>query len=103
MTAASGGLTAGVEIGGGVGGGVGGLSCDDVKRQITRDWFEMKKFFRPDETDMKRPKSREFYCVSPGYTHSAMPKVTASMSLSCFTVQGSKFCCNKSLETCAGL
>lgn len=99
LTAGPTALAAGVEIGG----GVGGLECDGVKRQITRDWFELKRFFRPDETDGKRPKSRDLYCVSPGYTRSAMPKAATSMSLTCYSVQGSNFCCDKSLQSCAGM
>ena len=50
-------------IGAGFEAGVGG-NCSEVQRQITRDWFQMKGFFRPDNQSLKRPGSRDFYCVS---------------------------------------
>ena len=32
-------------------GGIGGLDCSSVKRQISRDWFELRRLFRPDAKD----------------------------------------------------
>lgn len=89
-------LGAGIEIGG------GRTSCNDVKRQITKDWFDLKRFFRPDETGVKRPKSRDFFCVSPAHTYNAVPKHSSSLNLKCFTSQGQRFCCDAKLAECAG-
>ena len=83
--------------------GIGGASCTDVQRRITRDWFELKHFFRPDVKSAKRPRSREYYCVSPRYTVDAIPARSMSLSLKCYTVQGQKFCCDSRLQQCAGL
>ena len=83
--------------------GVGGVSCTDVQRAIKRDWFEVRRFFRPDEKAPKRPSSRDYYCVSPAYTRDAVPAPQMSFSLKCFSVQGQKFCCDSRLQECAGL
>ena len=53
-------------LGSAVEAGVGG-NCNAVRQQITRDWFELKRFFRPDDRSLKRPKSSDFFCVSPSY------------------------------------
>lgn len=58
-------LEAGVEA------GLGGTNCSDVKRQITRNWLQLESFFRDGDKGLKRPKSKDFFCVSP--TSHAMP------------------------------
>ena len=85
------------------GGGIGGTTCNDVKRSITREWFEMKNFFRPGEKSMKRPRSRDYYCVSPGYVRDAIEARSMAIGLKCYTVQGQKFCCDSSLRECAAI
>jgi hypothetical protein len=89
----------------GLGGGVsiGGAECSAIERQIKRDWMELKEFFRPDQKDFKRPRSREFFCVSPNYTNNEMPVRQRSFGLSCYNVQGTKFCCDKQRTSCAAL
>ena len=83
--------------------GFGGGSCSEVKRQITRNWIQLKSFFRDDDQNLKRPKSRDFFCVSPSYTRNAMQKSAVSFDLKCYTVQGQSFCCDSRLKACAGL
>ena len=81
--------------------GVGGADCSDVKRQIRRDWMQLREFFRPGQKDLRRPRSREVVCISPYYTRDAMPVAQKSFDLTCYNVQGTKFCCDKRLEACA--
>ena len=81
----------------------GGVNCREVQRQITRDWFQMKGFFRPDNQSLKRPGSRDFYCVSPGYVRDAFQQPSRTASLKCYSLQGQKFCCDSGLRACAGL
>ncbi len=83
--------------------GVGRADCGAVKRQISRDWFNLKKFFRPDSENLKRPKSREFFCVPPEYTRDAFPQRSGSLALKCYVIQGQHFCCDSRLQACAGL
>ena len=90
-------------IGAGIEVGVGGGNCSDVQRQITRDWFQLKGFFRPDNQNLKRPKSRDFYCVAPSYVHDAFQQPSRTASLKCYSLQSQKFCCDSGLSACAGL
>ena len=92
-----------VALGDGFQGGLGGGSCSDVKRQIARDWVQLKSFFRADSQNLKRPKSKEFFCVSPYYARKAMQKSAVSFDLKCYTLQGQNFCCDSRLQACAGL
>jgi len=83
--------------------GVGRADCSEVKRQISRDWFNLKNFFRPDSENLRRPKSRDFFCVSPEYTRDAYPQRSVSLALKCYVIQGQHFCCDSRLQACAGL
>ncbi len=89
-------LSAGLEA------GVGG-NCSDVKQQIRRDWFSVKKFFQPNSENLKRPRSRDFFCISPAYAREAFPQRSGSISLKCYVIQGQHFCCDSRLQACAGL
>jgi hypothetical protein len=82
---------------------IGGGNCMDVKRQITRDWMQLKSFFRADSQNMKRPKSKDFFCVSPSYVRNAVKNNSVSHVLNCYTLQGQGFCCDSALNECAGL
>ena len=87
----------------GIGLDIGGAgSCNEVKSQIKRDWFDLKPFFRSGEKSMQRPKSRDFFCVSPAYTRDAIEKHSAT-SLRCYSMRGQQFCCDQQLQACAGL
>lgn len=92
-----------VAMGDGFSAGLGGGSCSEVKRQISRDWLQLKSFFGDDDGNLKRPKSKDFFCISPSYTRTAMPKSGASFDLKCYTLQGRNFCCDSRLQACAGL
>jgi hypothetical protein len=83
--------------------GLGGTNCSDVKRQITRNWFQLESFFRDGDKGLKRPKSTDLFCVSPSYTRNAMQKNAVSRDMKCYTLQGQKFCCDASLQSCAGM
>ncbi len=89
-------------LGAGLEAGLGGGSCTDVKQQIRRDWFSVKKFFQPN-SDLKRPRSRDFFCISPAYAREAFPQRSGSISLKCYVIQGQHFCCDSRLQACAGL
>lgn len=97
--AAAGGTSPG---GGGFTWGVGiGGNCRDVVDKIKRNWMDVRSVIAPKSKTM-RPRSRDFYCVSPYYAQSAMPKPVASLSgLKCFDLEGKSFCCDARLEQCA--
>ena len=80
--------------------GVGG-SCRDVVDRIRRNWMDVKGVIAP-ESKAVRPRSRDFYCISPGYTQSAHPKPVSLLSgLKCFELSGKGFCCDAHLQQCA--
>jgi hypothetical protein len=82
---------------------LGTESCSDVKRKITRNWTQLRSFFRPGGENLRKPKTNEIYCVSPAYTKNAMKKSAVSMDLACYSLQGSNFCCDSRLQACAGV
>jgi hypothetical protein len=82
---------------------IGGIDCNEIKRQIRRDWMELREFFRPDQEDLKRPSSREFRCISPYYTQRQIPERQRAIGLTCYNVQGVKFCCDQRKQACASL
>jgi hypothetical protein len=88
-------------IGGNV--GFGETDCSSVKRKLTSQWSDLRQFFRPQQKDLKRPRSREFFCVSPQYTRDSLPTRRFSASLKCYDVQGTRFCCDANLSACAGM
>lgn len=79
------------------------VDCGSVKRDIIRQWADLRDFFRPDQRDLKRPRSREFFCVSAQYTHNAMPARRFSTTLQCYTDRGTRFCCDQQERACAGI
>ena len=89
----------GVSIGRGMG------TCDQVIRQIRTDWFELKRFMSAGDRSMARPRDRDFYCVDPGYTLQigSREERPMSMSLRCYSLEESRFCCDKQLRSCAAL
>ena len=88
--------------GGGFTWGVGvGTTCSDVVDKMRRNWMDVKPVIAPKSKAM-RPRSRDFYCVSPYYTQEAHPKVVSMMTgLRCFDLNGQGFCCDDQLRQCA--
>ncbi len=99
----SGAVTIGNSPGGGGftwGVGVGG-NCRDVVDKIRRNWMDVKGVIAPESKAM-RPRSRDFYCVSPYYTQEAHPKPVSMLSgLKCYDLGGKGFCCDSRLQQCA--
>ena len=90
-----GGFTWGVGVGGGV--------CHDVVEKIRRNWMDVRNVLAPDSKSM-RPRSRDFFCVSPAYVQEALPKVVPmTTGLRCFNVQGKGFCCDRQYQQCAAM
>lgn len=89
-------------IGGNMGFG-NSVDCASVKRDIIRQWADLREFFRPEQRDLKRPRSREFFCVAAQYARSAMPSGRFSAQLQCYSSQGTKFCCDQRESACAGI
>ena len=83
--------------------GIGGAQCSEVKRAIKRDWMDVQRFFRPHQKDLKKPKRRDFFCVSPQYTNGLLPERPYTSNLTCFVNNGTRFCCDSSLSACAGV
>ena len=82
--------------------GVGG-TCHSVVEKIRRNWMDVRDVMAPDSKAM-RPRSRDFYCVSPAYVQDALPKVVPmSTGLRCFNVQGKGFCCDRQYQQCAAM
>ena len=88
--------------GGGFTWGVGvGSTCSDVVSKIRRNWMDVRGVIAPKSKSM-RPRSRDFYCVSPYYTQDAQPKVVSMLSgLKCYDLNGQGFCCDDRLQECA--
>ncbi len=85
------------------GAGVGGGSCSNVTRLISRDWLQLKGFFGVGKEKQMRPKSKDFFCVSPYYVRDAVKKNAVSFTLKCFTLQTRNFCCDSKLTECASI
>ena len=69
--------------------------------KIRRNWMDVKTVIAPKSRAM-RPRSRDFYCVSPYYTQEAHPKMVSMMTgLKCFDLNGQGFCCDDQLRQCA--
>lgn len=88
--------------GGGFTWGVGvGADCNRVVEKIRRNWMDVRGVIAPKSKQM-RPRSRDFYCVSPAYIENAIPRVVPLTSgLRCFDVQGKGFCCDSHHRQCA--
>ncbi len=83
--------------------GVGsGADCQEVARQIMREWFDVKSAFT-DEVGVRRPSTSEFRCVAPESVQGALPKRAISSSLRCFSMQGTGVCCDSQMMSCATL
>lgn len=94
-TPASGQPTFGIGVGSGAG-------CQEVTRQISRDWFNLKDVMGADQGTM-RPKTSEFRCVDPDSLRGAMQKRVIGSTLQCFSMSGSVACCDQSMQECAML
>ena len=82
--------------------GVGG-NCTSVVEKIRRNWMDVRPVLAP-ESRVMRPRSRDFFCVSPAYIREAMPKVVPmTTGLKCFDVQGQAFCCDNQYQQCAAM
>ncbi len=85
----------------------GGNSCLPVISSITRDWISVKQVMAPLKAKIRRPKTEDFFCVSPYHTRDAMPRnVTAGSELRCYSDPGNEglgMCCDANLTACAQL
>ena len=100
VAAQQGGPSWGVGVGGGTMSG-----CTDVSKEVTNNWFDVKRIMTTD-TKMKRPRYSDFYCVSPYYMRdNAMPKAApGARTLRCFElVDGRGACCDSQMTSCAML
>ena len=83
------------------GAGIGVGSCRDVISKMRSNWFDVRSIVSP-KTKAMRPRSRDFYCVSPAYIEHAMPKVVPmTTGLKCFEIQDKGFCCDSRYQQCA--
>jgi len=81
--------------------GTGGGTCRSVVETMRRNWMDVRGVVDPESKSM-RPRSRDFYCVSPQYALDALPKAVGGFSgLKCFDLQGKGFCCDARLQQCA--
>lgn len=81
--------------------GVGGGTCSDVIDAMRSNWFDVRAIVSP-KTKAMRPRSRDFYCVSPAYIEHARPKVVPmTTGLKCFELQDRGFCCDSQHQRCA--
>ena len=82
------------------GGGVGSSGCQDVSRQILRNWFDVQDIMSAGN-DSRRPSAKDLHCVSPAYVRDAIPRRAGASGLHCFDVQGKGICCDAQLQECA--
>ncbi len=89
--------------GGGPSIGIGVGGCQQVKRDIVSNWSSLKSLMAPDQTSVKRPRSREFHCVHPQATRNMMRRVVPGLrgSLNCFKSGTSVVCCDERVTACA--
>ena len=81
--------------------GLGGGTCTDVIDKMRSNWFDVRPIVSPS-TKAMRPRSRDFYCVSPAYIEHSRPKVVPmSTGLKCFELQDRGFCCDEQYQRCA--
>ena len=83
--------------------GVGtGANCKDVVRNITRNWFDVKQIFS-EGIGSKRPRSKDFQCISPQYMYNLVPRSlpTVSGKLVCFKEREIAACCDPQMRACA--
>ena len=85
--------------------GVGsGANCEDVARNISRNWFDVKHIFS-EGVGSKRPRPKDFQCVSPQYMYNLLPRSlpTLSNKLVCFKEREIAACCDPQMRACATL
>ena len=83
------------------GAGIGGGNCTDVIAKMRSNWLDVRRVVAPKTTSM-RPRTRDFYCVSPAYIEHAMQKVVPmTTGLKCFEIQDKGFCCDTRYQQCA--
>lgn len=81
--------------------GLGGGTCTDVIDKMRSNWFDVRPIVSPN-TKAMRPRTRDFYCVSPAYIEHSRPKVVPmSTGLKCFELQDRGFCCDSQYQRCA--
>jgi hypothetical protein len=76
--------------------------CGSLKREIKRNWLQLQPFYEPKAEEFIRPKTKDLYCVDPGYTNRGFAKASVSSDYKCYTLQGQNFCCDKQLKACVG-
>lgn len=80
--------------------GTGSMGCQDVSRQIVRDWFDVKDVLGGDAGSF-RPSAGDFRCVSPESVRDALPRHAGGSALKCYKVQGAGICCDAQMQECA--
>jgi len=85
--------------------GVGNAAnCDEVAREISRNWFDVKHIFS-EGVGSKRPRSKDFQCISPQYMYNLLPRPIPALSnkLICFKEREIAACCDPQMRACATL
>jgi len=80
------------------------MDCGELGRQVVRQWMSLKDFMAPGYEGERRPRSRDFQCVDPGYMANLFERPSAGGgTLRCFAhTEGNAagYCCDRRLETC---
>ena len=85
--------------------GVGNsANCEDVARDISRNWFDVKHIFS-EGVGSKRPRPKDFQCISPQYMYNLLPRPIPVLSnkLTCFKEREIAACCDPQMRACATL
>lgn len=85
--------------------GVGNsANCEDVARDISRNWFDVKHIFS-EGVGSKRPRPKDFQCISPQYMYNLLPRPIPALSnkLTCFKEREIAACCDPQMRACATL
>ncbi|MCS5570728.1 MAG: hypothetical protein NZ768_10450 [Pseudomonadales bacterium] len=85
--------------------GVGNAAnCDEVAREISRNWFDVKHIFS-EGVGSKRPRPKDFQCISPQYMYNLLPRPIPALSnkLICFKEREIAACCDPQMRACATL
>lgn len=88
-------------LSGGVGLG-GGDNCRSISQYISDNWYDLRSYMSSD-FGAKKPRSRDFRCLSPDVVEGLISKLVPGHSgmLQCFG-RGSdpKICCDRNLQAC---
>ncbi len=89
-----------------IGGGRGmAFDCGQLDRQILRDWSSVKELMAPNREERKRPSSRDFQCVDPGYTRGLVQiRSVGGGGLRCYASAqsgGRGLCCDIDMGACS--